>query len=79
MLHFVREMNDPVMVIQATVVTSCCACLNSFYTNFRSYLFKLIYICGHFLTVKNRRYGRWYARKKNNTIINLISLNFTLI
>ena len=28
---------------------------------YRSFLLKLIYICGHFLTVSNRRYGRCYT------------------
>ena len=29
---------------------------------YHSYLLKLIFICGHFLTVNNRRYGRCYVK-----------------
>ena len=31
-------------------------------TKYRSYLLKLIYVCGHFVTVNNRRYGRCYVK-----------------
>ena len=57
------------MVIQTTLFTSnydyvsSCACLNTFPTEYGSYLLKLIYICDHFPTVNNRRYGRCYVEK----------------
>ena len=41
---------------------SSCVCLNSPCTKYRSYLLKLISICGHFLTVNNPRYGRCYVK-----------------
>ena len=50
--------------------------LNSFCTKYRSYLSKLIYICGHFLTVNNRPYGRRYVENLYHCVL---SLNFTLI
>ena len=41
-----------------------------------SYLLKLIYICGHSLTVNNRRYGRCYVKDLYHCVL---SLKFTLI
>ena len=43
---------------------SSCACLNSLSTKYRS-LFIFVetgYVCGHFFTVKNRRYGLCYVK-----------------
>ena len=47
-----------------------------FLKKYRSYLLKLIYICGHFLTVTNRRYGRCYVKHLDHCIL---SLQFTLV
>ena len=38
------------------------ACLNSFSSKYCSYLLKLIYIWGHFVTVNNHHYGRCYMK-----------------
>ena len=69
------------MVIQTAFHTSLqsssCACLDSLATKYRSYLLKLVYICGHFLIVNNRRSGRCYAVKK--LYHRVLSLNFALI
>ena len=61
-------MYEPVMMVQTTVYTSnynyrVVHVVNAFSTKCRSYLLKLIYICGHYLTVNNRRYGRCYVKK----------------
>ena len=58
------------------VTAVCFLCLNSLPTKYPSYLLKLIYIYGHFLTVNNRRYDRCYVK---NLYHNALSLNFTLI
>ena len=44
-------MNEPVIVIQTALL------------EYRSYLWKMVYSWGHFLTVNNRRYGRCYVKK----------------
>ena len=51
------------MVIETRLFTRDYSYRNSLSTKHRSYLLKLIYICGHFLTVNNRRYGHCYVRK----------------
>ena len=59
---FIREMNEPVMVIQTALFT-------------RDYNYRVVYVLrafmififGHFLTVNNRRYGRCYV--KNYTTV----------
>lgn len=62
-------MNEPVMVIQTMLFTSnynyrVVHVLTPFPQSiYCSYLLKLIYIYGHFLTVNNRRYGRCYVEK----------------
>ena len=62
-------MNETVVVIQTTVFTSnynyrgIVHVLTPFSTKYRSYLLKLIHICGHFPTVNNRRYGHCYVKK----------------
>ena len=43
-------------------LSSSCVCLNSPCTKYRSYLLKLISICGHFLTVNNHHYDRCYVQ-----------------
>ena len=59
-------MNEPVMVIQATLNTglqlSSCVCLNGLPTKYLLYLLKLISIFGHFLIVNNCRYGRCHIK-----------------
>ena len=65
----IREMNEPVMVIQATLFTSNCNyrvvhSLTPFLQkSIVHILLKLIYICGHFLTVNNHRYSCCYVKK----------------
>ena len=61
-------MNEPVMVIQTALLTRdynyrVVLCLNSLSTKYHSYLLKLSYICGQFLTVNNRHYGCCYVKK----------------
>ena len=60
----------------AGCILSSCVCLNGLSTKYRSYLLKLVYICGHFLTVNNRRYGRCCV---NKSYLCVLFLNFTLI
>ena len=62
-------MTEPVMAIQTALFTHdynyrvVLVLIAFLLAEYRSYLLKLIYICGHFLTVNNRRYGRCYVRK----------------
>ena len=64
---FKREIYEPVMVIQTSLLIhmslqlSSCACLNSLSTKYHWFLLKLIYICGHFLTVNNHHNGHCYV------------------
>ena len=49
------------MVIETRLFTRDYSYRNSLSTKHRSYLLKLIYICGHFLTVNNHHYGHCYV------------------
>ena len=66
-LLFIWDLNEPVMVIQTALFTHeflqllSRACLNSFSSMYRSYLLKLIYMWGYFVTVNNHRYGDIYT------------------
>ena len=40
----------------------------SFSKRYHLHIFKLLHICGHFLTVNNRCYGRYYVKKPSTTV-----------
>ena len=57
-LHFIKKMNEPVMVIWTTLFTRCynyrvVHVLTAFLESVVHILLKLIYFCDHFLTVNS--------------------------
>ena len=64
-----KEMNDPEMImIQAQLFTSNCACLYSFTIKDRCYIRPNLLIFGYVLTVNSYCYGRCYVKKTYATV-----------